>query len=322
MAPKKSTTTPAPAASTWGDTVEDEDETPTVVVAPAGPRGKKTRAVLAAPSFSATKLNRVSKIDAPTTDLLFRKALRKYPNKFKLRLVNALAKSADNPLYERHMEDLESLKTALVERVDDPFPEVETVNVNILAAYMGCTDVKPAPQCVSDSTLGMEVAGIHPSQRQLNQLCAYRAVPPLLSESGAVTCYCGKPAAFKQQRSYSGDGAMTLYYACMEGRCRLWISTDALTALGELMDTMGVSNIPEFFCPRHPDKLIKIVVGVLPGQPFGLIDPQMGLLARCSWYNRDVVPMEFCCTEVLGPEGNPALTTGEPVWKTLDILSR
>jgi hypothetical protein len=269
-------------------------------------------------------------IEASMGDMLFGRILAEWPDALKYRLVQTLLTvedRGDNKFLQQHMAEMTDLRDALeedyklaIERKEieaDPYRHLIPRMVAVLAAHLGAYKGVGDPcTLISDGTLLGSATLVAPENRILPELCALRASRPIINDKGAVTCWCGKNMLFRTKRAWKGNGPPTEYFVCPTGNCRLEITSSALQTLKDLMEEMQVSHIPEWFCPLHPDKEIKITDGETEGE-----GSTRFLRVRCSWYSGDQRTRQFCCSEIAGPMGEPHLATGEIMWKALDLLT-
>lgn len=286
---------------------------------------KKPRIVLQAPSWKPREIAHAAAsgtVESSVLDTLFSKTLLRYPNKLKLRLLELLKKSPANKLFVSREQDITDLHNTLKDLLHDAGTmdsEVHPRMVVVLAAYLGAEDLPLPSDWISDGTFLEDddtLAGLNIRQREMTELACNSVIPRFVSEAGVVRCYCGKEASFKIQQGWTKNSPNISYYTCQDGRCRMHITVNALAYLGGLMDEMGVDSFPALFCPKHPDRDVKISEQV---------DDKTGkvtLQARCSWYNNEDGKKEFCVREYLGSDGDAWKCTGEQVWKALDLLFR
>jgi hypothetical protein len=299
--------------SRWLDAEEDEEPK----ASSSKKKGTNTRTVLSKPAWSGKSIaSRAQRLDGAVVEQVFIKALRGYPAQLKLRLVNLiLGGGAENAILSRHREDLEDMQRALQEKVgedkDSEFPAARTC---VLAGYLGAQNLPAESTWLSDGAFVMEdvPTGVKASARAPLELAAIRSSPGFVDSKGAVHCYCGVSAVYKQQSGWNNQGKVC-YFTCREGKCRMYVTVGALSLLTEMMEEMGVSTIPQFYCPEHPDKEIRISE-FKQGE-------SMLLQARCPWYSSDSGRREFCVKEVMGPEGDPHSVTGQQVWTAMDLLT-
>jgi hypothetical protein len=300
--------------SRWLDADEAEESTK---AGGSKKKGTNTRTVLAKPAWSGKSIaSRAQRLDGAVVEQVFIKALRGYPAQLKLRLVNLVLEGGENGVLSRHRKDLEDMRDALLEKVGEvKDPEFPAARTCVLAAYLGAQNLPSESTWLADGAFAMDEApaGVKADARVPLELAAIRSSPGFVDSKGAVHCYCGVGAVYKQQTGWNNQGK-TCYFTCKEGKCRMYVTVSALSHLTELMEEMGVTTIPQFYCPEHPDKEIRIS------------DFEQGnrilLQARCPWYSSDSGRREFCVKEVMGPEGDSHAVTGQQVWTAMDLLTK
>lgn len=312
---------PIRAKSAWLSSDDDEGE--------CGPRPKptksgkvrKTRVVLVEPVWNPKALAQAALknvIERSLIDSVVRVTLKYYPGRLKLRLVRLLLEyGKESPIFKDCQQDLLALEERLVSRGVDVGPDVIARSTAVLATYLGATGLPLPSSWVSDGTVMEDdpvVASIDPRQREINELAAYGMAPNPRNEAGVISCFCRSQAAFKQTQGWGNNPVKTTYFCCAEGRCRFYITAAAIPLLSEMMKDMGVSTMPKLFCPRHPEKHIRIAESSKEGE-------EGQLVARCPWFSADGGNKEFCISETLGPDGSPHTMTGSVVWKAMDQLS-
>jgi hypothetical protein len=282
-------------------------------------RAGGVKSVLTKPAWHGKAIAlRGQKLEEQVVTQVFTKALKGYPSILKLRLANLiLAGGEDNPIRKRHLEDFEEMKEKLEKVVKNKDKE-PAANTCVLAAYLGATELPEESTWLADGTFvedlpeGLHIAATSRAPVELAALGVSRAFSDC---NGVVSCYCGQPAAYKQQQGW-GNSGKTFFFTCRDGRCRMYITPSALNSLTTLMSDIGVTTIPQFFCPAHPDREIRITE-VPDKDGSGPIILQ----ARCPWFSNENNRKEFCCNQRLGEHGDPHAVTGQQVWTALDILA-
>lgn len=302
-----------PAKQPAGWKLEDDEGLPATI--DDGPskrkRAKKAPSPLCKPVWNsklvAQRAHRA--IDSTRLDAFFKKVAGGLPKLLLLKLLELVAPSLkDNPVFASRGEDFESFFSDVKDAVQgELYPDNVNRNGIVLAAYLGAVGLPPIETAISDGTFLEPESPIRLADREMKELSAYYTSGGVLDPvSGAVSCYCGKRAAFKTQQGFKG-GKPTCYYVCGESQCRLWITTTAVPALHDLMEQLNVKRFPAFFCLEHPEQCIKIV------ESEGVVS------ARCPWFKNEGGNKEFCVTEILGSEDSFKMTS-EKMMIAMDVL--
>lgn len=310
---------PAGNKRRWDDS-DSEDERKRGKKSSSTKKGKSGRPRLCAPTFNQKRIHGASQtMNQSVVEAFMLGPFKQLPATFRLRLIQIIeASKADNKVYKDHADEFSQLLDRLESKVGDgqAIPkDCYPASLCVLAAYLGAT-VPDEKDWISDGTFSSTdpaLAALDPRSRQTNDFRAYVSGPQVLSDQGTVTCYCGRPASYAQQRSW-GNKKVVNFFQCKEGQCRFHITADALSLLKEMMNKMGVARIPLWFCPKHPELAMKISE---------VIDKDTGegtLTVQCPFYENNDGQKTFCHSEPLGPEGDDWLMTGEVMWKSLALF--
>lgn len=255
--------------------------------------------------------------DSSVGETLFMDVLSKYPVVLLYKLL-ILVLGSDSKFKNDHEEDLIGLRESIEDDVvglapNVPVREEPSRNTLVLAAHLGIASTDDPAHFITDTTFvhdNESLAAVPMKDRQYPELLAYRCVAPLQDRAGQIRCFCGQPASLRNQRAWKAGAPPTQAFFCAKGDCRLNIVVAAIPLLKNLMSQLGVTHIPEWFCPDHPDKTLKINVTAATD------NEEASLSIRCTHMgpNRD-----FCVNETLGAPG--AMMTGAIMWRALDLLT-
>ena len=298
----------------------------------AGRRGGPAAAprVLQEPVFQANKLSLTAArvgLSEETLSKLMLNCLRGYPNLLKLRLcklmlANAAAEDGACRVAREHAANFQELADALEEAgvKDDPAHAGYFARSTMLLATLLGVAKLPAPQSewVSDGAIVEGVVdGINLKQAEPTELTAVTMSNRPLDAQNVCRCWCGQPAAFRSRQAWGGSGKTT-FLSCAKGACRFYIVREAVHPLQELMASLDIEHLPTLYCPKHPEKEIRVST-VMPrdgdGEPY--------LVAGCPWYSTAGGVREFCIRETLGSTdlADAHKITSAPMLKALDLLT-
>lgn len=261
--------------------------------------------------------------EAAVGDTLFLSVLKYWPDSLKVKLLALLQKAPkENKFVATFRDEINELRETLdaeyeASGVVDRHRSVIPRMVAVLAAHLGVVAGPEDPaKLISDGTLlAPDIEGIKLEARALPELCAYTTSPALLTSNGDVRCWCQKPIVLKTRQSWRGLGPALQYFSCATGQCRLHITISAMKTLQTTMEKLGVSRVPMWFCPQHPDREIRI------SDHDDEETKDKKLKVRCSWYGGDQRDRQFCSSEWAGPDGQVHQATGPVIWRALDLLA-
>lgn len=309
----------------------DDDAPPAKKQRASGKRRGNGVPMLQAPLWKPTSLRKTAdKLDNATIEFVLSSVLKNYPVVCRYRLFEAICSDATrnaNRVYKDNHQDFDNTYEKLKTKVQKiAYVDTPTTTTIVLATMLGATTIDPTHvDVLNDETLMNDEEGtemIPPTSRRLPEFVALSTVPKFQAgDRGSVVCYCGSPAAFTSRKGF-GNAPPSQWFKCAEGRCRLQITPSGLMLLNTLMKEHALERIPVWYCPIHPDQCMAITEEKLKDRD-GDFTGDSKLKIRCTYYNSKASSEgRFCINQYLGPDGMTHQTTGIPVWKAMDLLTR